>query len=177
MSRTKQSALFVVVAALALAAGFLLNPRHGEEPAKPPPEGASSLIRAALPDLAGQSQRLDQWKGKVMVVNFWATWCAPCRKEIPAFVRIQDKLGSRGVQIVGIAIDQPDKVKPYAAEMKINYPVLVGELEAMDLARQAGNEMGGLPFTVILDRSGQAARVELGVLDEAKLSRLLEPLL
>jgi thiol-disulfide isomerase/thioredoxin len=112
-----------------------------------------------------------------MVVNFWATWCAPCRKEIPAFVRIQDKLGSRGVQIVGIAIDQPDKVKPYAAEMKINYPVLVGELEAMDLARQAGNEMGGLPFTVILDRSGQAARVELGVLDEAKLSRLLEPLL
>ena len=123
---------------------------------------------AALPDLAGQSQPLSQWKGRILVVNFWATWCAPCREEIPALIEVQNSLGPKGLQIVGIAIDQAERVKPYAAEMRINYPILIGELDAMDLAQQAGNQLGGLPFTVILDRSGKPVRTELGGLEPGK---------
>ncbi|HSD59412.1 MAG TPA: TlpA disulfide reductase family protein [Burkholderiales bacterium] len=177
MSRTWQAVLFATVAAAALAAGFLLHPWSREEPAVQPPASAQSLMLAALPDLAGQSQPLSQWKGKVLVVNFWATWCAPCREEIPALIQAQNRLGPRGLQIIGIAIDQVERVKPYADEMRINYPVLVGELDAMDLAQQAGNQLGGLPFTVVLDRSGKPIRSELGALNQDKLERIVQPLL
>ena len=134
-------------------------------------------MQAALPDLSGQAQRIDQWKGRVLVINFWATWCPPCREEIPAFIRAQEKLGPKGLQVVGIAVDQLDKVKPYAAEMRINYPVLVGDLEAIDLARQAGNRLGGLA----LYRSSWIARehrfkTELGGVNQEKLERIILPL-
>jgi len=177
MSRMWQTVLFVAVAAVALAAGFLFHPWNHAHQVTRPPASAAALMRAALPDLEGRSQALTQWKGKVLVVNFWATWCAPCREEIPALIQVQEKLGPKGLQIVGIAIDQVERVKPYAAEMRINYPVLVGELEAMDLAQKAGNQVGGLPFTVILDRSGQPVRTELGALDQKKLDSILQPLL
>jgi hypothetical protein len=81
------------------------------------------------------------------------------------------------LQIVGIAIDQAAKVKPYAAQMQINYPILVGDLDAMDLVRQAGNALGGLPYTLILDRSGRAVRSELGGLNAQKLEQIVRPLL
>jgi peroxiredoxin len=92
-------------------------------------------------------------------------------------IKAQEQMGARGLQVVGIAIDQLDKVKPYAAEMGINYPILIGELEAIDLARQAGNELGALPFTVVLDRAGNAVRSELGRVTERKLDVLVGPLL
>jgi thiol-disulfide isomerase/thioredoxin len=176
MSRNAQIALFGAVAAVALMAGFLLRQGGGEPPKAE--AGASQLLMAAeLPDVAGNKQRLDQWKGKVVVVNFWATWCAPCREEIPALVSVQERLGGQGLQVVGIAIDQPDKVRPYAQEMRINYPVLIGELEVMDLSRAAGNALGGLPYTVVLNRSGQITRTELGGVTQAKLEEMVRPLL
>jgi thiol-disulfide isomerase/thioredoxin len=177
MSRTWQAALFAAVAAAALAAGLLLHPWNRAGPPAQPPATAAGLMQAALPDLTGQAQPLSQWKGSVLVVNFWATWCAPCREEIPALIQVQDKLGPKGLQIVGIAIDQAERVKPYAAQMGINYPILVGELDAMDLVQQAGNQLGGLPFTVILDRSGKPVRSELGGLNQEKLERIVQPLL
>jgi thiol-disulfide isomerase/thioredoxin len=178
MSRATQAWLLGAVAMGALIAGFLLRPADRRPVPPPVPEAAgAALLQAALPDLAGAPQRLDQWKGKVLVVNFWATWCAPCRDEIPALVRLQREMSGQGLQVVGIAIDQLDKVRPYAAEMGINYPILIGELDAIDLARQAGNELGGLPFTVVLDRSGNAIRGELGRVTEARLAALIRPLL
>jgi thiol-disulfide isomerase/thioredoxin len=178
MSRAAQAWLLGAVAVAALVAGVLLRPAQ-RGPAPPPvPEAAGAiLLQTALPDLAGTPQRLDQWKGKVLVVNFWATWCAPCRDEIPALVRLQQKMGGQGLQVIGIAIDQLEKVRPYAAEMGMNYPILIGELDAIDLARQAGNELGALPFTVVLDRNGNAVRGELGRVTEAKLAALVRPLL
>ena len=188
MSPLRQAGLFGAVAFIALALGYLVFSASRTTAPKPgaasgtvvsagTTDGGPALMVATLPDLAGRQQPLAQWRGKVLVVNFWATWCAPCREEIPALIQVQEQLGASGLQIVGIAIDQPDRVKPYAAEMGINYPILVGELEAIDLSRAAGNEAGGLPFTVIIDRAGYAAGAVTGRVTAEKLLGTVRPLL
>lgn len=132
---------------------------------------------AALPDLAGSSQPLGQWRGKVLVLNFWAPWCPPCRREIPGFIRLQQRYGAQGVQFVGVALDSPGKVVAYADATGINYPLLLGEAAAVELARAAGNGSGGLPYTLVLDRQGNPVANHTGALDETRLQALLEPLL
>ena len=132
---------------------------------------------AQLPDLAGQTQALKQWQGKVVVLNFWAPWCPPCRKEIPGFIRQQDSLGVQGLQIVGVALDEAEKVQAYADETGINYPILLGEMQAVALGQAAGNRLGGLPYTAIFNRQGQVVATLVGELDEARLITLVKPLL
>lgn len=138
---------------------------------------AERVYAARLADLAGGAPTLEQWRGRVLVVNFWATWCAPCREEIPAFVRLQERYGKRGLQFVGIAFDQPDKVAEFAREFHINYPLLLGGLETMELLRQAGNRAGVLPYTLVIDRHGNLVSREPGGLKEGRLESLLRPLL
>jgi len=167
--------LFAVVAVSALGAGYWLYPWN--RGVTPDTGNVAELMAATLPDMAGKSQALAQWRGKVMVVNFWATWCPPCLEEIPEFVRMQEKFGHRGLQFVGIAIDNRDKVREFAVKFRMNYPVLVGELEAIELVRRIGNERGGLPFTVIVDRKGRLIGTELGGLNEEKLIAIIEPAL
>jgi thiol-disulfide isomerase/thioredoxin len=179
MNRLTRLGIVVTVAAASLAVGLVLR-LSGQDrvpSAIPPASAAGGLMTARLPDIDGQPHALEQWRGKVLVVNFWATWCAPCREEIPAFMKVQDKWSSRGVQIVGIAIDDADKVRPYVAQLKINYPILVGGLDGIELTRQAGNRLGGLPFTVVFDRKGGAVHSQLGGVNQQKLEALLEPLL
>ena len=120
---------------------------------------------------------MDQWRGKVVIVNFWATWCAPCREEMPEFIKAQKDLGPKGLQIVGIAVDQPDKVRQFAAEIGVNYPTLVGGFGAMELSKTLGNTVMALPFTVIVDRQGGIAHTQLGVLKPDKLNAIVRQLL
>jgi thiol-disulfide isomerase/thioredoxin len=167
----------VAIASLALGLVLRLSGQDRAPSAIPPASAARDLMTARLPDIDGRPQALEQWRGKVLVVNFWATWCAPCREEIPAFMKVQDKWSTRGLQVVGIAIDDADKVRPYIAELKINYPILVGGLDGIELARQAGDRLGGLPFTVVFDRKGGAVHSQLGGVNQQKLEALLEPLL
>jgi thiol-disulfide isomerase/thioredoxin len=127
--------------------------------------------------VAGREQALEQWRGKVLVVNFWATWCAPCREEIPDFVRLQDELGAKGLQFVGIAIDQADKVGQFQKEFSINYPLLIGGYGAIELSRALGNRLGALPFTALVGRDGDVAYVHMGPLKEAQLRALANKLL
>jgi thiol-disulfide isomerase/thioredoxin len=132
---------------------------------------------AQLPDLKQQPQAVKQWLGKVLVVNFWAPWCPPCRQEIPAFIRMQEKLGKQGVQFVGITLDEADKVSAFVDETGINYPILLGGEAAAMLSQNAGNRLGGLPYTVLFDRQGHAVATLTGGVSEARLEALLKPLL
>jgi len=169
--------LMAVVALGALAAGvYVQMARTGLEPPTGP-AAALALTRAEYPDLQGKRTTIGQWHGKVVVVNFWATWCPPCRQEIPGLIQIDRKFAAKGVQVVGIAVDQADKVVAYAAEIGMTYPTLVAGFEVMDVARQLGNKSGALPFTVVLDRSGNVVKTHLGMLTEADLTALLAPLL
>ena len=138
---------------------------------------ADALFGVTLPDAAGREQPLAQWKGKVVVVNFWATWCTPCREEMPEFVKAQRELGDKGLQFVGIAIDEPAKVQAFAAELGLNYPALVGGYGAIELSRTLGNRLGALPFTVVIDRSGRYAHTQLGPLKEQNLRSIVGQLL
>ena len=105
--------LLALVGFIALAGGWYFG---GRARLDADPAGGKTLLGVSLPDTRGQEQALAQWKGKVLVVNFWATWCVPCREEMPEFVKLQSELGDRGLQFVGIAIDEPAKVKQFAAE-------------------------------------------------------------
>lgn len=172
MSRAKQAILFVVAAIAALTGGYLFNETKNRNSVDIRP-----LMMTSIPDLQGRPRSLQEWRGNVLVVNFWATWCPPCLKEIPEFIRMQRKLGPQGLQFVGIAADQPEKVRQFAAKYQMNYPVLLGEMDVIEIARLAGNRAGGLPFTVIVDRKGKWVRSESGVLDEQRLTALLQPLL
>jgi thiol-disulfide isomerase/thioredoxin len=135
------------------------------------------MLAVTLPDLDGKPETLGRWRGKVLAINFWATWCAPCREEIPLFVKLQKKYGGQGLQFVGIAIDQPEKVRPYAAELQMNFPVLIGRMDSIELTTTFGNRARVLPFTVIFGRNGAVAATQIGVLKEARLEALLATLL
>lgn len=172
MNRALQIALFVGVTLLAGIAGYWLSApdRHSDI-------DTGVVLAATLPDLDGVPQSISHWRGKVLVVNFWATWCAPCLEEIPIFVRLQRQLGEQGLQFIGIAIDERDKVVDFAQRNAINYPIMVGQLDAIELSKKAGNERGGLPYTLILDRSGQVVSQHYGALSEQALMPIVAKLL
>jgi thiol-disulfide isomerase/thioredoxin len=131
------------------------------------------LREALFIDLAGKRRDLLEWQGQVLVVNFWATWCEPCREEIPAFIRVRRKLLRSGVEFVGIAIDQAAKVSLFAKTVQIDYPLLLAGASGPDLMRKLGNPSGGLPFTVVLDQKGTIAFRNLGALTAAKIEAQL----
>jgi len=174
-SRAARWGLGIALAVVALAAGLQVG-RHGLSWGNDD-QAAAALLAVELPDAAGKPQRLDQFRGRVLVVNFWATWCVPCREEMPEFIREQAARGGSGLQFVGIAVDQPDKVVRFAEEIGLNYPTLVGGLGAMELSRDLGNRLMALPFTIILDRQGRVAHTQLGPLKPADLRRVVDPLL
>ena len=171
-------AVFAGVLAIACAAAGYLAYQWQSGSGRPDAAVSGQLLLAtSLTGLDDQPQVLTQWRGKVMVVNFWATWCAPCREEIPGFIKVQDLYRGRGVQFVGIAIDHKNRVEPYAKDIGMNYPVLLGGIYTMDIARQVGNRLDVLPFTVVLDRSGKVAETIVGILKPEKLEKILESLL
>lgn len=167
----RRSVLLALAAVAAAAAG--LGARHlfqleGSDRAQ-----ALALQQLVLPDLDGKPQSLIQWKDQTLVANFWATWCEPCREEIPVLVSAQAKYASKSVQLVGISIDSVDKVREFIPPFKINYPLLVGGLESIELMRNLGNQSGGLPFTVVVTPSLGIQR-HLGPLDQQGLDNLLK---
>ncbi len=134
-------------------------------------------VRFSFPDLEQQNRSSEEWRGKVLVVNFWATWCPPCHEEMPHFIEFQERYRDRGLQIVAIAIDDPEQVRETAPLYNFNFPVLLGGTEAINLSRGWGNRHLGLPFTAIFDRDGTLRYAQGGAMTPALLEAQLQPLL
>lgn len=182
MAKLKQLLIYLGLAIVAITAGFMLRTQiMGDSQAvlsgDVSQQGGEAILAASLPDVQGENQAISQWLGKVMVVNFWATWCTPCREEIPEFIEAQEKFRDQGLVFIGIAIDQEDKVKMFSQEFGINYPVLVGSLNTWSLAEAAGNRLSVLPYTVVINRSGEIVETYLGRVNLKKLEKLVIPLL
>jgi len=139
--------------------------------------GAADLLAAPLPDLYGRSRRLSEWQGMVVLCNFWATWCAPCREEIPMLVDLHRTYAKKSFEVVGIAIDNAANVREFAAKYRISYPVLIAETGGLDLVRKLGNTAGALPYTVMLDRRGAILSRKLGILHRRDIEPKIKVLL
>lgn len=140
------------------------------------PEAAQKAVAAVfaltLPDLDGHPQALAQWRGKVLVVNYWASWCPPCVKEMPAFSRLHSHYAPWGVQFVGIGMDDVKKMQAFVKTTPVSYPLLAGDFSSQNPAL----EIKGLPYTLVIGRDGRVEMTRLGPLDEAVLEPLLRRL-
>ena len=167
----------LIVALIALATGvYFGRGARDMRPVEPaiPREAIAHLFATRLNDAGGQTQAFTQWQGKILVVNFWATWCPPCREEMPSFSRLQTKYASNDVQFVGIALDTADNVGPFSTTHAVSYPLLVADSNGAELTRQLGNSQLALPYTVVLGRAGDVRLVRLGRVGEEELDTLLK---
>ena len=135
------------------------------------------VFNFSLPDLEGVSHQFNEWDGKVRVLNFWASWCAPCRKETPMFVELQDQLGSKGLQFIGVAIDDKQKVQDFVDSYGVNYPTLIGTTNAIEVAEKYGNRHGALPYTVVINREGTVVHAQAGEMTRQKTEKIISALL
>ena len=137
------------------------------------PAAVATLFASTLADTKGHPQALAQWQGRILVLNFWAPWCPPCRDEMPGFSRLQRKFSGNGVQFVGIALDTPESVNDFARTNPATYPLLTGESTAETLTRLFGNTRLALPYTAIIGADGIVRATRTGAVDETDLERLL----
>lgn len=187
MNRKKSMAPLVLVAVvgalLVAVAGASLWATHtlvGPKPLTSPSAEAAQSRTAwslTLPDASGRLQPLAQWRGQVLALNFWATWCPPCREEMPVFSQAQATFGPHGVQVVGVSIDTPGNVTRFEAERPVGYPLLIGGPDLLALSAAWGNSAQAMPFTAFFDRDGQLAAVHLGPLTERALAQQFRALL
>ena len=168
----RRALAFAAVGIGAAAAGALIGTFAGRSG-----RGAEELLDARFVDLEGASRRVLDWRGHILLCNFWATWCAPCREEVPLLVAAKQQYSSRGFEVLGIGIDNGDKIGEFAAKYRVNYPMLVAGPEALDLMRALGNAAGALPYSVLLDRSGRIHATRLGAFRREELGGILSGLL
>jgi thiol-disulfide isomerase/thioredoxin len=153
--------IFVPIAILFCVIGVYFGvQRH--TPASPENLAVANLLSQEMPDANGKVSSLAQWKGKPLLVNFWATWCAPCVEEMPELNALQAEIAGKNIQIVGIGVDSADNIAKFADKYKISYPLYVAGTGATALLRQFGNQSGGLPFTVLIGSDGQVKKMVLG---------------
>ena len=145
------------------------QPVAAEEPAGVP----TQLPEFVLADREGAQRSIRSWTGKSMVVNFWATWCGPCRKEIPLLKKLQQANAAAGFQVVGVAVDERDEVLKYAQEIGIDYPILIGLDDGMDAVSKFGMGSLGFPFTVFTDKQQRIVATHLGELTSVQATILL----
>ncbi len=168
-----RKALIVLLAVAALAAGVV-----AQRWLKPDEVPAASQLEIAFPDLEGKPHLLSEWKGKIVIVNFWATWCPPCVEEMPEFVQLQNELGPKGVQFIGILTDdEADAARDFLKTMPVNYPILNGSVGGHSWAAQLGNKAQVLPFSAVFDPTGRRVHMEVGRFTRDEVLEQVKPLL
>jgi thiol-disulfide isomerase/thioredoxin len=177
---------YVVIAAVAAAAGFGLfkygiapqlesnRAAQSMEEAEPELATIDTLPEFSLEDREGNQRSIRSWPGKSMIVNFWATWCAPCRREIPLLKDLQQTHGDDGFQVVGVAVDFREDVLKYAQEIGIDYPLLIGEQDGLEAVTKFGVPSVGFPFTVFTDSQGRIVALHLGELTRPQSKVLID---
>lgn len=174
---SRDISLILVLAVLAALLGGIVQYWH-HAPAAPSAE--SSLVGQPLPDLTlpdpdGQPHALKNYRGQRLLVNFWASWCGPCLEEMPALNRAQKKLGDHAAIVLGIAMDEPDRVRAFLVAHPVSYQILIGQLEPPSTSLQFGDEREILPFTVLFDADGRMIATHAGALSDAQLEQWLTP--
>ena len=174
MKKNKKLAVVAAVAVIFCALGVVFGSKSKAPAAvaasAAAPSPATNLYAQSLNDLAGKPQALSQWKGKPLLVNFWATWCGPCVQEMPELSALANEEGGKRYNIIGVGIDSPSAMSEFATKHNIKYPLLVGGMGGTELSKAFGNTNGGLPFTVLIGADGQVRKTYLGKLkfDELK---------
>lgn len=136
--------------------------------------GAAALLAEPFADLEGRTTRLRDWSAPILLCNFWATWCEPCREEVPLLIAAKQQFAARGFQIVGIGVDDGEKLRQYAAKYHIRYPIVVATGRTPNLLRALGDKAAALPFSVLLDRERRIAHRKLGAWNKSELEREIE---
>ncbi len=164
----------VAVLLIALAVRYYLSSPPTAETAA---QTTKALFAASFTGIDGKPHAISQWKGKIIVANFWATWCPPCREEMPELSHLQEQYRNRGLIVLGISTDELDKIREFAKESPVSYPLLSGEISAMDVGLSLGNNKGVLPYTVIIKPDGNIAKAYFGRVNQALLEETLLPLM
>lgn len=137
----------------------------------------AALPEFSLPDMNGKEHSINEWKDKVIVLNFWATWCQPCLTEMPEFNQLHKDYSGKGLQVIGIALDEQESVKEFVDKYKISYPVLVSPDQGIKIAHDLGNVVNTVPFTIIANKKGNIVARHMGTLTGKELLRITGPLL
>lgn len=166
----KSTILITLVAIVALIGGIMVQINN-----KSPETQTISLSTINFPNLEGEMQNLSQWQGKTLIINFWATWCPPCLKEIPDFMALQDEFKDKNIQFIGIALEDQKTVADYHAKMNINYPILIGEFSGAQIARSWGNTLNTVPFTVVINPQGEMVHRQMGEFSKQQVLKLIQP--
>lgn len=178
--RTQSLVLFSLIIFGISALDYFSTPKKQEStPASVAPlKTSKAMLRPDFSglDLEQKLRNIKEWDNKIIVLNFWATWCPPCRKEIPDLIELQNKYGTSNVQVIGVAIDEVERVNQFAMDIGINYPILLAEINGFDLAKSYGNVLGALPFSAIIKRDGIISSTHTGALSMEDLEDLIKPL-
>lgn len=165
-----------LVALLFAGLGLFLAVQH-DKPLTPAERAVQDLFALSLPNHEKQTQKLEQWRRRPLLINFWATWCAPCVDEIPELSALQKELGQKNLQILGIGIDKLDNIAEFQGKHQIGYPLYGAGFEGAQIAQHLGNGAGGLPFTVLISADERVFKVYSGRLQMSVLRQDIQTML
>lgn len=172
--------IFIILIAFSMLISLWLIFKMNNNDSRLPSDVTQSSLKQidfTLPDLHGKQQSFSQWNGKVILLNFWATWCPPCRREMPDFIEVYNQYKDKNFVVVGVGVDNEQLIADFVKHLDVNYPILVGGRSAMQVSHQYGNHQGALPYSIIIDKQGFIRYRAGGLISKNQLLSQITPLL